>query len=196
MNDLAPLESALQRHRPLRLPARQRFIRAAVAVVVAPGPDGPQVLLTRRARRTGDPWSGDVCLPGGRLSTGDAGGGAAACREALEETGLVLTESDRIGRLHDRLTRAHSRPLPMVVSPFVYRYPEQASDLNGNREVADIFWLPLSIVAGREHRHTFHWRLGPLRLPMPSRVHQGRTVWGLTLMMLAELARISGRAGC
>ncbi|MDT0618149.1 CoA pyrophosphatase [Salinisphaera sp. P385] len=195
MNDLPALESALRRHRPLRLPARRRFIRAAVAVVVAPGPDGPQVLLTRRARRAGDPWSGDVSFPGGRLSTGDAGGGAAACREAFEETGLVLTETDRIGRLHDRLTRAHGRPLPMVVSPFVYRYPEQAGDLDGNHEVAEIFWLPLSVVVGREHRRTFAWRVGPLRVPMPSRVHQGQTVWGLTLMMLGELARVAGRAG-
>lgn len=195
MNDLPALESALQHHRPLRLPARRRFIRAAVAVVIAPGPDGPEVLLTRRARRTGDPWSGDVSFPGGRLAAADAGGGAAACREAREETGLVLTEADRIGRLHDRLTRAHSRPLPMVVSPFVYRHPEQAGDLGGNHEVADLFWLPLSVVTGREHRRTFSWQVGPLCLPMPSRVYREQTVWGLTLMMLAELARVAGRAG-
>ncbi|HEX5633524.1 MAG TPA: hypothetical protein VFX50_09855, partial [Gemmatimonadales bacterium] len=37
---------------------------AAVAIVIAPDPDS--ILVLRRAERAGDPWSGQMALPGGR----------------------------------------------------------------------------------------------------------------------------------
>ena len=59
---------------------------AAVAVIVAPDPDA--VLLIRRAERSGDPWSGHIGLPGGRLDPADQSLRDTALRETREETGL------------------------------------------------------------------------------------------------------------
>ncbi len=41
------------------------MVRAAVAVLLT-GEHEPSIVLMRRPIKKGDPWSGDMCLPGGR----------------------------------------------------------------------------------------------------------------------------------
>lgn len=196
MKNLTDMRAALARHRPLRLPGRRRLIRAAVAAVLADRPEGLSVLLVRRAERPGDPWSGDMALPGGRLAPDDAGGAAAACRETAEETGLRLAPEHRIGRLTDRITRAHRQPLPMVVSPFVFSYPERADDWRLNHEVEHAVWVPLAFLGEPRNRDRMYWRVaGPLAVPLPCYDFAGQRIWGLTLLMLDELVRVARRAG-
>ncbi len=190
----AQIKHNLSRHRALRVPGRRRLIRAAVAVVLSEREAGLSVLLMRRAQRDGDPWSGDMAFPGGRLSRPDLGGGAAACRETQEETGLQLVQADRIGRLHDRVTRAHRQPLPMVVSPFVYAFPRDAGGWRLNHEVDRIVWVPLDYLVERGNRARMQWQLGPLALPLPCYDYQDHRIWGLTLLMLDELMRIASRS--
>ena len=64
--------------------------RAAVAIVVREGTDGPQVLLIRRAEHPGDAWSGHMAFPGGREDPGDESLLATAIRETFEELALDL----------------------------------------------------------------------------------------------------------
>lgn len=186
-------KNKLNAHRPIRIPGRRRLVRAAVAVVLAQRAPGLSVLLMQRARRQGDPWSGDISFPGGRLETDDPGGCAAACRETWEETGLLLTENNRIGRLHDRITRAHRQRLPMVVSPFVFDYPQNAPAWHLNYEVENMLWVPLGFFAERSNRSKMRWQLGPVNIPVPCYDYQDYRVWGLTLLMLDELVRIYAR---
>ena len=61
--------------------------RSAVLLLFGEGPAGPDVLLTERAAGL-RAHPGQVAFPGGRLEPSDAGPGAAAVREAQEETGL------------------------------------------------------------------------------------------------------------
>ena len=180
----------LASHRALRLPGRRRLIRAAVAVVLAERNQQTCVLLMHRAERAGDPWSGHMSFPGGRLHAEDAGGGAAACRETREETGLYLRESDRVGRLNDRLTRAHHRRLPMVVSPFVFALPAGEQDWRTNHEVERLVWIPLAYFADPANRELMDWRVGAFGLRVPCYYYEGHRVWGLTLLMLDELLRV------
>ncbi len=191
---LTDLAAGLARHRPLRLPWRRRINRAAVAVVLAERPEGLSVLLVRRAERAGDPWSGDMGFPGGRLEPGDDRTVAAACRECREETGLRVTPDDRIGRLSDRLTRSHHRLTPMVVTPYVFAGAENEPDWTLNHEVRETLWLPLAYLAERGNRGRMRWQVGPLPVPVPCYDYRGRRVWGLTLLMLDELTRLYRRA--
>ena len=72
------------------------FAGAAVAVLIRP--DGA-VLFIQRAEYEGDPWSGHMALPGGRIDPGDDGAEAAARREVHEEVGVDLATATLLGEL-------------------------------------------------------------------------------------------------
>lgn len=188
MHELAPITRALADYPARRLRFRRHLKRAAVAVILRESRQGAEVLLALRAHRAGDPWSGDMAFPGGRVDAEDeASASRAACRETEEEVGLRISRNQGIGRLNDRLTLDHRRSAPMVVSPFVYRLDYQA-ELALNHEIAATRWLPLAWLDERAHRQTMHWRLGRLNVPMPCyHCGEGQRLWGLTLAMLDEL---------
>ncbi|HKI95485.1 MAG TPA: NUDIX domain-containing protein, partial [Gemmatimonadales bacterium] len=107
-------------------------LEAAVALTMAPDAGGRlSILLIKRAERAGDPWSGQMALPGGRRDRVDATLEETARRETLEETGVDLLRGVRLGVLDD--LRPQSRHLPpLVVRPYVFaltdRPPITASD--------------------------------------------------------------------
>lgn len=184
----------LQTHAPRRLPGRRYMARCGVAAVLAERPElpGVSVLMMRRATRSGDPWSGHMSFPGGRMEPRDRNTHITAMRETVEETGLMLDNRDNIGRLSDVVTRQHARMRPMIVSPHVYRL-EAASEPQWqlNHEVAEVVWVPLSFFADASNRESMHWRTGRLNWQMPCYFYEERRIWGLTLLMLRELLGIT-----
>jgi len=92
---LARLEAALTPIAPAS-PATSSVVRdAAVAVVfrIAAG-DSLELLMIERASYEGDPWSGHIACPGGRMEPGDRDLEVTAVRETREETGHVVTAAD------------------------------------------------------------------------------------------------------
>lgn len=194
MHELSSIEQTLAAHRPRRSRWRHRLARAAVAVVLRETDQGAQALLVERAHRPGDPWSGDMAFPGGRVDRHDeASASHAACRETREEVGLVIGRADGIGRLSDQITLDHRRRGLMVISPFVYRCPDHAR-LIYNHEIANSEWVTLGWLAEPGHRRPYNWTIGRITLPMPSyALAQERRLWGLTLGMLDELLAVASR---
>ena len=74
-------------------------------------------MITRRASRLRD-HAGQWALPGGRVDPGDAGGRAAAERETLEEVGISLAGSERLGRLDDKQGNPLTAP-KLVISALI-----------------------------------------------------------------------------
>lgn len=146
-----------------------------------------ELLLIQRAERTGDPWSGQVALPGGRRSAGDATLQDTAMRETLEETGLDLaTHGLVLGSLDELRPRTPALP-PIIVTPFVAVAPPDLP-LQISDELADAFWAPWSTFADPAHvdESTVHvrgmsWRVSSYLLGE-------RVVWGMTERMLRQLA--------
>lgn len=155
----------------------------------------PALLMMQRAQRTGDPWSGHVAFPGGRVDPSDASARAAAIRELQEETGFDASRGlEPIGRLSDRLTREHGRARPMVISPYVYR-TRRAVALQPGVEAAALWWVPLSHLQAPERRSTLIWRVAGVPLKLPCVGLDKARLWGLSLMMADELLRVAGLAG-
>jgi 8-oxo-dGTP pyrophosphatase MutT (NUDIX family) len=158
--------------------------RAAVAIVLTDNAGSLDLLLIERARRAGDPWSGQMAFPGGRVDAADATARAAAERETLEEVGLSLAGSEFLGRLDD----LHGRPLPpsdFAVSAFVF-YASDPGALVLNHEVRDAFWFPLDSLSDRE-RHIDHPASVESDRVFPGILvgEPGRhVVWGLTYIFL------------
>lgn len=192
MHELAPLIAGLESHRPRRHPLRHRLKRAAVAALLRDSRQGAQVLVVERAHRPGDPWSGDMALPGGRIEAVDeASASRTACRETAEEIGVAIDRSLGLGRLSDRLTLGHGRRRPMVISPFVYRWPAEAR-IASNAEIAGWQWLSLAWLDEPANRGRLTWHVRGVAKSMPCYdCGDGRRLWGLTLLMLDELRGIA-----
>jgi 8-oxo-dGTP pyrophosphatase MutT (NUDIX family) len=162
--------------------------RAAVAIVVREGADGPQVLLIRRADHPGDAWSGHMAFPGGREDHQDEDLLATAIRETLEEVGLDLAQAGRLlGQLAPLPAIARGRPVGMTIVPFVFELVADA-ELLYSEEVVEAVWVPIDPLLQGQLRTTFTVdRDGGERVDLPAHDVGGRVVWGLTYRMLDSL---------
>lgn len=186
------IETRLGRHRPGKKLLRRFMKRSAVAMILQVHDDEPHILMIKRAEREGDPWSGHMAFPGGRMETADRNGFAVAVRETGEEIGLHLGERDRcIGRLSELNARPHRGTFGMAVSPFVFRLEREAA-LSLNHEVDEVIWVPFSFLMNENNREEMLWQYKGAEIPVPCYHYEGRCIWGLSLMMLGELLDIAG----
>lgn len=160
--------------------------RAAVAVILRPAPPGLEVLLIRRAERSGDPWSGHMAFPGGHLEEADPDLETAARRETHEEVGLLLDQGSLVGALDEYPARARGRQTGIVVSPFVYVL-HATPELQPNDEVAEVVWGPLGAMARGEVDALRPYRRGNETLDLPAYRVGEHLVWGMTHGMLGTL---------
>ncbi len=191
MPDLETIRHALAGYRP-RL-TEEAGNRAAVALVLRDSEDGPEALFIERAKHPGDPWSGHMAFPGGRVDATDADPRAAAERETHEEVGLDLEPAELLGRLDDLEGRHAGRRSGLVISAFVYHHPAPGP-LRPNHEVETALWVPLPSLRD-PFRHVEYAIHDDLR-PFPGiRVSDAdpHIVWGLTYRFVELFLRISGK---
>ena len=195
VNALAGMAARLERFSPRRSADRHQRKRSAVVMLLRETASGDvEILMIERAQRQGDPWSGHMGFPGGRLDPGDAHSYAAAARECVEEIGLdVATCGQFLGRLSDLATHLRSGSSAMLVTPYVFALTE-LPPLSPNHEVADILWVPLSFLASAQHRQSMPWQYDGMEVALPCYTFAQRRIWGLSLGMLDELLRVVGLA--
>ena len=161
--------------------------RAAVAIALELG-GPPRVLLMRRVRHPGDPWSGQISLPGGGREPEDADLLATALRETREEVGIDLaSDACLLGSLEARAARARGKLLAMDVSPFVFALERAVTPAIGD-EAEEAFWLPLDRAIRGELDHVYAYRRadGATR-ELPAWRFEDRVVWGMTYRILGDL---------
>lgn len=156
---------------------------AAVALILTDGPAGPDVLLTRRAARPGDRWSGDMALPGGKHEPSDVSVEATAARETWEETRVAV--GPVVGRLDD----ITGRPLDNRIATVVFTVEGRPDPVPEPLEVAAAMWLPVSAITDPANRG-WH-RYGGL-VPFPSITVGEHMIWGLTHRILTHFAAVTG----
>lgn len=187
---LQRIEAELGKHKPRRKPFRLLLKRAAVAMILREVAGKAEILMIKRAEHPGDPWSGHMAFPGGRMERSDRHGLDVARRETAEEIGLQLREQEPcIGRLSEIMTHFQLRRRAMVVSPFVFRLDREV-EFTPNYEVSEVVWVPLSFLMDPNNRERMVWLRGKVEIPLPCYMYQGRRIWGLSLMMLGELLTV------
>lgn len=181
------IETRLGDHSPGKALLRRLMKRSAVAMILQVRAGELHILMIKRAEREGDPWSGHMAFPGGRMDSTDANGYEVAVRETKEEVGLVLgAQAPCIGRLSDLHARPHRGPFGMAVSPFVFRLDHEVT-FTPNHEVAEVVWVPLEFLLDENNQAEMIWNYKGARLPVPCYWYEERCIWGLSLMMLGEL---------
>ncbi|CAH0992811.1 putative Nudix hydrolase NudL [Sinobacterium norvegicum] len=165
--------------------------RSAVTLSLREHRGDLEVLMMQRAQRDGDPWSGQMSFPGGRMDPQDRHSYDAAVRECQEEVGIdLLTDAVTIGRMSDVHTHMKAGPAAMTVSAYLF-YLDKTPAIYPNYEVADTIWLPLSYLADQSNRTTMEWqREGEEAMVLPCYYYQQKQVWGLSLLMLDELVSV------
>lgn len=184
---LNALKSRLSGRSPARADAPGQ-IETAVALVLAPGLQGAEALFIRRAVREGDPWSGQIGLPGGRREPGDADRLATAIRETSEEVGVELTADALIGPLDDLHPSASSLMPAIVISPYVFSLP-QKPQTRLSSEVAGVLWAGLSDLPEREARTVVKVR--GIETEVPCFLQGDAVIWGLTYRILKSLLELT-----
>jgi 8-oxo-dGTP pyrophosphatase MutT (NUDIX family) len=151
-------------------------LKAAAVLLPILRRDGQlHLLYTRRSDRLAS-HRGEVAFPGGRFDRRDPHLLAAALREAYEEVGIQQQEVDVLGTFEGR--RTHSTDI--MVTPFVglvLGTPELRPD---PKEVAEIFDVPLSVLANSRYRGAYHWRRNGTTSARPAILYRGHVIWGLT----------------
>lgn len=192
MFSLAQIKAALadQDHRPADFRANSNH--ASVAMITVPGDDGLDVCFILRAKRDGDPWSGQVAFPGGRADKTDADAYAVAERETIEEIGLKLSPDHRVGALPIRPDVRGS----LTLSPFIYHLPESAKSIArpaDPAEVQRVFWVPLTHIFDEQAVTDVEYPIGSAVNTYPGIGYDGEIIWGLTLRILNSFADMMGK---
>ena len=161
-------------------------VEAVVAILLWDDPDrGLQTLLVQRAEREGDPWSGQIGLPGGRVKQNIESPRTALHREVKEEVGIKLEE---VGVELGSLSVGHPmRRMEMRVQPWVYGLRAKPKVSLGS-EIADSFWVNLSELPSKMQMTEIMIRKEPRSVE--SYLVDGKVVWGFTYRVLTELLPI------
>ena len=165
-------------------------LTASVAVLVCHTGAGLELLYLLRTQREGDPWSGHISFPGGKIDASDAGPREASIREAREETSLVLKKAEFVCRLDDQATHINR----VHVAAFVFILAN-APNLSLNHEIQSAFWVPLTDLMdeGRQIRTVVSGEWGKREVPAIDLLgSEGPVLWGLTYRFTAQILACTG----
>jgi 8-oxo-dGTP pyrophosphatase MutT (NUDIX family) len=163
---------------------------AAVAIILGAAPASPDILLIKRAEKQGDPWSGQMALPGGRMDPTDGGLLDTVMREVLEETGIDLGTATVLGELDDFHPRNPILPR-VIVRPFVFGLSARP-EVVPNHEVALHMWASVDALLASSGQAEIEIRGSRLTrdaylLGSPDAPH---VVWGMTHRILTPFLRL------
>jgi 8-oxo-dGTP pyrophosphatase MutT (NUDIX family) len=164
--------------------------RAAVALVLRPAAEGPELLLIRRAEREGDPWSGHMALPGGREQAGDASPVHTAARETHEEVGIDVAAAGRLLGPVEPVWPMSSRAPRIMVRPFVF-WVDAPVEATPNEEVDEAVWVPVDELRapGSVTEHLLEIE-GHGEMRFPAFGTRGYVIWGLTHRILTTFLQL------
>jgi 8-oxo-dGTP pyrophosphatase MutT (NUDIX family) len=156
------------------------------------GPDGAEVLLTRRSTRLSS-HRGEISFPGGRADEGESIVDAAI-RETFEEVGIessLLSVHCELSPLSTFVSRSYI--VPVIASI------ETKPVLHINEhEVERAFWIPLTELIRPDTYVSETWTFTMSDQPSAQPMHffylEDETVWGATARMLHELLSLVHQA--
>jgi 8-oxo-dGTP pyrophosphatase MutT (NUDIX family) len=169
------------------LPAFPGARHSAVLLALTDGPDGPEVLLTRRS------WElrhhrGEISFPGGRMDPGETPTDTAV-REAHEEVGLAPD----VVQITGELTHLNTVVSRSYIVPKVATVPTRFELRAQTMEVDRVMWVPLREFTRADTYHSERWGFAGTSRVLHFFQLDDETVWGATAHILVDLlSRVAG----
>lgn len=159
---------------------------AAVALMFAHGDEGLELCFVKRQEYPGDPWSGQMALPGGKRNPEDATAHDVAIREAHEEVGVTLDATQLLGMMPG-MSAGGGHGDPLTVFPVLYRLDGPGPSLTIGEELAEGHWISVAHLWDNANWSTLEWRGNQF----PGIAHGERIIWGFTLGVLRRLGELA-----
>ena len=160
---------------------------SAVLIVLADGPNGAEVLLTKRSQHLRH-HPGEISFPGGRMDPGESPT-QAALREAAEEVDLRHDDvriRGQLSALSTLVSNSYIVPIVAELAAATERPVLQAL----TTEVDRIMWVPLAELIRPDTFRLEHWQLGTVQRPIHFFELDDETIWGATGRMLFQLLEL------
>jgi 8-oxo-dGTP diphosphatase len=125
----------------LRPLSDEQEANAAVALLLKLKRGRLYVLFVRRVQNSGDPWSGQMALPGGKREAEDRDLKETVIRETLEETNINLLYHCRF--LGVMSAFQSPRQPEIKVLPFVVLTEDEPSIRLNEKELEEYLWIPV-----------------------------------------------------
>jgi len=143
------------------------------------------VLFAKRSEKV-DFHKGQICFPGGGPEPYDSSLLQTGLREAKEEIGLKAKDVEILGELADSATRTTG----YVISPFVafipYPYPFKLNQ----KEVEQVFSIPLSALMNEANFRQDYYPTENKSEPGYAYEYGGHIIWGATARILKQLIEL------
>ncbi|MDE1852243.1 MAG: CoA pyrophosphatase [Thaumarchaeota archaeon] len=166
-------------------PKGPRF--AAVSIIIRDR-RFPSILLIKRAERSGDPWSGQIAFPGGKMQPEDRTARDTAVRETMEEVGFDLGgAAEFLG--YASVTTTHTGTMDVVPLVFILK---EGVEIKPNGEVASYRWVDLGDLLAPETQSTHKLSYQGRDVELPAYAVGDYVVWGLTHGILSKLLAAPG----
>jgi 8-oxo-dGTP pyrophosphatase MutT (NUDIX family) len=165
----------------LRCVSDEQDANAAVAFLLKVERGRLCVLLVRRVQNSGDPWAGQMALPGGKREANDKDLKETVVRETLEETNINLLDHCRFLGV---MSTFQSKPKPEIrVLPFVIIIKNEPSIRLSENELEEYFWIPLEELV--RNRTSAKLSFGEV----PAFIVGDNVIWGLTYRIIENFMR-------
>lgn len=135
---------------------------------------------------------GQVAFPGGRVDPTDHTLLHTALREAQEEVGIDPASVDVLGGFEGAVARTSE----IHVTPFVGLIPATDGLRADPKEVAAVFFVPMSALEDSRYRGTYRFRRDNGEVTEhPAIFYNDQVIWGLTLRFTEEVLQRMNGAG-
>ena len=147
-----------------------------------------RLLLTVRSKNLTH-HAGQISFPGGRMDEDDMDAIHTAKRETFEEIGHPSDQIEIWGHLPSFVTGTGYEIFPVMgglLPPFSFTC--------NPKEVAELFYLPLSYALELKNYHEESYAMQGVNYRLPVLDWQGRHIWGATASMLHAMAKMAHSA--
>lgn len=188
----AKLERLLSERDPQKLSIKGDFVDAAVMMILKEESGDTSMLFIKRPDSQGDPFSGHVAFPGGKMKSDDSSKLDTAVRETIEEIGVDVNQSGRIIGELDDVNPNNPRASTYIVTPYLSVLEQEISIIPDRREVETVLWVPVRHLLNEKNFKIRQRERGGKLVEDYAYSFEQYIIWGMTGRILHRFFTLTG----